>query len=433
MRATHAFGTLAIPIPVSLHQAISPLRIHAYAEAVLARISLDTGSRAPEAVRRVRAARTLLLDPIHQHNLATRLIQVGLQPVTRHLDCPVNAAALAKYIRDAGHAADAPRHDGHGTLRERACKFIQSLNGKATVRIAYWHSLLGAELIASGFVVASREYACPNMADPFRLPRLLRNLAFSKHGSDLDDSAAYPRTLLNVFTAGREQAHLFMLHREQILAEVGLYFLGAQTPLAVRRSAAKQLFNALDNDGSLRAWEHTHKCQNTRPWDGPMPPFDVGTDGAIFRLSAYENSRKDLTREFEHRMPAMITFVNDWLCIHKPEKRHRCALTAKSYFLQEAEGLSRQAKIDWAYRCNGGTVTNLQHDGVIMRLAPHITPALACAELTIACTNTLGYPQPVEEKPLDDQTGDGSDSEDDQDDDDHDDNNNDDDDDDDSA
>jgi hypothetical protein len=164
-----------------------------------------------------------------------------------------------------------------------------------------------------------------------------------------------------------------------------------------------------------------------------MPPFDVGTDGAIFRLSAYENSRTDLTREFEHRMPAMITFVNDWLCIHKPEKRHRCALTAKSYFLQEAEGLSRQAKIDWAYRCNGGTVTNLQHDGVIMKLAPHIIPATACAELTLACTDILGYPQPVEEKPLDDPTGDGSDSEDDQDDDDHDDNNNDDDDDDDSV
>ena len=124
-----------------------------------------------------------------------------------------------------------------------------------------------------------------------------------------------------------------MLHREQILAEVGLYFLGAQsTALAARRSAAKQLLNALDNDGSLRAWEHTHKCHNTRPWDGPMLPFDVGTDGATFLLSAYANSRTDLTREFEHRMPAMITFVNDWLRIHKPEKMNRCALTAKSYF-----------------------------------------------------------------------------------------------------
>ena len=103
---------------------------------------------------------------------------MGLQPVTRHLDCPVNVAAVEKYILGAGHAADAPRHDGRGTLHERACKFIQSLNnGKATVRIAYWHSLLGAELIAAGFVVDSREYACPGIADPFRLPRLLRNLA----------------------------------------------------------------------------------------------------------------------------------------------------------------------------------------------------------------------------------------------------------------
>ena len=71
-----------------------------------------------------------------------------------------------------------------------------------------------------------------------------------------------------------------------------------------------------------------------------MPPFGVGADGAIFHLSAYVNSRTDLTREFEQRMPAMITFVNDWLRIHKPGKMNRCALTAKSYFLQEAEGIS---------------------------------------------------------------------------------------------
>jgi hypothetical protein len=165
----------------------------------------------------------------------------------------------------------------------------------------------------------------------------------------------------------------------------------------------------------------------------PMPPFGVGADGAIFHLSAYVNSRTDLTREFEQRMPAMITFVNDWLRIHKPGKLNRCALTAKSYFLQEAEGISRQAKIDWAHRCNGGTVINLQHDGVIMKLAPHITPVIACAELTLACTAALGFPQPVEEKPFEDQTVDDSDSEDAQDGDDHDDNDKEDDDEDDSA
>ena len=76
LRATHAFGTLAIPIPVYLQHALSPLRIQAYAEAVLARLSLDTGFRAPEAVRRVSAARTLLLDPNTQYT------NITLRPVS---------------------------------------------------------------------------------------------------------------------------------------------------------------------------------------------------------------------------------------------------------------------------------------------------------------------------------------------------------------
>ena len=47
-----------------------------------------------------------------------------------------------------------------------------------------------------------------------------------------------------------------------------------------------------------------------------------------------------------------------------------------------------------------------------MKLPPHKTPRIACDELvTLACTAALGYPQPVEEKPFDDQTVDGSDSE----------------------
>ena len=108
LRTTHAFGTLAIPIPVYLQHALPSQRIHTYADSVLARLSLDTGPRTQEAIRRVHAARTLLLNPIHQQNLAARLIKVGLQPVTRHLDCPINVEAVEKYIRDAGPAADAP-------------------------------------------------------------------------------------------------------------------------------------------------------------------------------------------------------------------------------------------------------------------------------------------------------------------------------------
>ncbi len=40
-------------------------------------------------------------------------------------------------------------------------------------------------------------------------------------------------------------------------------------------------------------------------------------------------------------MPTLVAFVRAWLALHKPENEHKFALTAKSFFLQEAEGLSR--------------------------------------------------------------------------------------------
>ena len=41
--------------------------------------------------------------------------------------------------------------------------------------------------------------------------------------------------------------------------------------------------------------------------------------------------------------------------------------TLASYVFQEAEGLSREAKLQWAAR-GGHEVQNLQHDGVVVRL-----------------------------------------------------------------
>ena len=57
----------------------------------------------------------------------------------------------------------------------------------------------------------------------------------------------------------------------------------------------------------------------------------------------------------------MTTIVNDWRSARGDPPK---AVTAKSYFLQEAEGLSRRAKVEWA-RVSGGRrgrdvpVTNL--------------------------------------------------------------------------
>ena len=76
------------------------------------------------------------------------------------------------------------------------------------------------------------------------------------------------------------------------------------------------------------------------------------------------------------------------------------ALTAKSYVFQEAEGFSRDAKLDWARLRGGHTVTNLQHDGVVAELAAGVDVDTVARELTKVCTAALGYEQRVEEKPM---------------------------------
>ena len=88
-------------------------------------------------------------------------------------------------------------------------------------------------------------------------------------------------------------------NREAILAEVGLHYFGPRAPAGTRRKHTKQLFNALDNDGTLLGWLTTHGLANP-----PPPPFEL-PDGTVFDLTAYIGSRADLTAEFKELMPGL--------------------------------------------------------------------------------------------------------------------------------
>jgi hypothetical protein len=96
-------------------------------------------------------------------------------------------------------------------------------------------------------------------------------------------------------------------------------------------------------------------------------------------------------------MPAMHAFVKDWLRAHGDPRagNGKSGLTAKSYFLQEAEGLSRRAKVDWALKRGDLSVTNLQHDGVVVDCGDEDPEAVRSA-MAAACEAVLGYEQPVE-------------------------------------
>ena len=167
------------------------------------------------------------------------------------------------------------------------------------------------------------------------------------------------------------------------------------------------MFNALDNDGSVAGWEDRHGLTMA-----PPPPFPL-PDGSVFDLEAYRRSRADLTSEFAALMPQMIAFTAAWLREHGDARAVTAVRTAKSYFLQEAEGLSRWAKMRWAELRGGGHVTNLQHDGIVLDLPDGADVAEVLVQLAEACEAVLGYPQPVEDKPLgadvDDSDDEGSD------------------------
>eukprot|EP00900_Chrysochromulina_parva_P027890 jgi/Chrpa1/9735/Chrysochromulina_OHIO_Genome00018737-RA len=69
-------------------------------------------------------------------------------------------------------------------------------------------------------------------------------------------------------------------------------------------------------------------------------------------------------------------------------------LTAKSYVLQDYEGASRRAKVEWARRTQA-QVINLQHDGVRMRFPFDLHLETALLRISDACSAALGYKQVV--------------------------------------
>ena len=150
---------LAIPVPIH-GEAVPRARVAARLARIERRINSRSDSRAQDALSRARAACRLLSDETRQRAETDRLISAGLQPVTTVLECPINVNGLQQYVEQTGPEADVVHIDKQGmpqgTLREIAQRFLARAGDTVTLR--YRHSLLGAELVAAGFVVASREY-----------------------------------------------------------------------------------------------------------------------------------------------------------------------------------------------------------------------------------------------------------------------------------
>ena len=181
------------------------------------------------------------------------------------------------------------------------------------------------------------------------------------------------------------------------MAQMGDYvFEGRGLTDRERYDRVKALFNALDMDGTLGAWRAR---VGLRDGERPLTGFEVQLGAAgVFRFGVYRGVMRHGTAWLAQRLPAMREFVVAHLRAHRDNARlEHPERTLASYVFQEAEGLSREAKLQWAAR-GGHEVQNLQHDGVVVRLVRDLATREAERQLTQACSHALGYEQPVEAK-----------------------------------
>ena len=402
VRAQDAFGILAIPLApqqppadATIHQAYEEVR-DALSREAEGMLSLREMEILEHARYRLNQAWFKVRRRGSRLQLWARWAKC-MKPTTQTLRCPVDVGALMEYAQSpAADTYDGDRKKTHLDMIEellRAVDFEDDATGWIT--LSYTFSWMGARLAAGGFVRYGREYA--EGKDPFKLPKTLRQVALGRFGLDFDDSASYPTAAAALLTEASDVCQMYAdpTTRAIILRTHGLYFFdGATHGEEARRSWVKELYNALENDGSIAAWKRRHS-QRLRPGATMPPPLMCEWQGAqkTFTLEGFAMVQTARTQEVARRAPATVAMIrkqNEVL----GQGAARSELTAKSYILGDREGLSRWAKQVWC-RAHGCVPINLQHDGVFIRLSREFTPEEVAEALTAASSQALGYDQLV--------------------------------------
>ena len=363
------------------------------------------------------------------------------RPITNVLHTVVNKHALKDFIETERDGASNEWPESHqsmsgvrGDMRlgfaEFARKLLDECPGEkkptrtvfASHEVAYRHSSLGAALVNAGFLSHSREYAI--QSEPFsRSPRLVRKIAFRDVGPELDDKACYPhaqmhllRTLLQshptlsaesqtALARGIQASEALLQNLEPILSCLAERLLPG-LPAADGRDAAKALINAIDMDGTVKAWGRRNGASDSDMQGLPSSfPGCVRDTQVSFSLRAYVEAQRGATRAIATALPAMHAYIQRWWRLRGDPRAETPERTLKSYVLQSYEGLSRTAKlayargVHWPMHGELFLPISLQHDGVLF--ASCITEGEASKierfrrGVQDHCSRRLGYAQPV--------------------------------------
>ena len=313
--------------------------------------------------------------------------------ITQSLDCDISLAGLEAYAKNALRDPD---QDARWKQIAKVLKKAKVVGpGVARLRIEYAYSPLGRSLVEAGHCTGSRVYAIG--VDPFKgWPKHMRGAAFHDMGWECDDNAAFPRAKLAMVPEGRGITEQFLMHREDILREVGAILFSEEPCSGNRRDWAKRIFSAYDNDATLEGWARTAKrdprgrtVRGLRVQVGQTRPEGATTFKPEDYWKAQQRSSEWM---WEHAGEELREFMRE----RYPSTGIRgLRLQWKSYVLQEAEAVSREAKIGWALQ-QGVPVHSLQHDCVVVgrrgRNAADAAEGVAMArEMSHAASSTAGY------------------------------------------
>ena len=163
-----------------------------------------------------------------------------------------------------------------------------------------------------------------------------------------------------------------------------------------QRNRVKTLFARIDMDGGVAAWAAQWRVDPERVKAAQV----TLSDGTLFSFRTYLAAQEDGTlwlQERLERQTGFSSFIEAWLKTHKPRKENP-ERTVKSFCFSEAEGISREAKVDWCQR-NGHAVLSLQHDGIVVALTGGAHRPTVRASLQAASERALGYAQGASIKP----------------------------------
>jgi ribonuclease HI len=411
IRSTDRFGTLLI----SLHPQAPPTdsAVHrAFVEAkerILGAQSRSEGGISARHPRwqvarcRIDAAWLHLRDRDNRMHAWSAWLGQRRGPVTNTIKCVLHGTALHSLL--ASPVAGGPGRALGATVGSEITELLAASEPHPTnphlrtLDISYRHSERGARLVAAGFVRFSREYGVG--ADPFKCSRACRDAAMGEVSHDLDDAvsfptaqqALFPSALLDRGTVIRmDQSAILIAHPKEVRLAVGRHFLREDLLGSDEiYNRAKVLLSAVENGASCEVWIRR------------QPPGDVRSSSVcddlqisaalVFNLATFAREQEARARWLAASRPDLVRYLTT-INTSMEEGDRDSDLTAKSYILQDYEGASRRAKLEWAHEAQA-QVINLQHDGVRMRIPFHCTIEAVVQQISDACSVALGYRQTV--------------------------------------